>query len=636
MSNLLFSFKNPRVIFAFAYDIIIAGITFWTALALRYDSFVNIPLRSDAGFWNFFYVSMVISSVTFILNGLYRGVWRFSSMYDLIRVVRASFISVVLSLVACFYMTRLQGVPRSMFLIHFVLLIIGLGGGRFIYRFLKDQTSFKKFLGGEDADFKKVLIVGAGRAGEKLLRDINATPELKLKVVGFVDDDKFKKNIQIHNVKVIGNSSNISEIIKSFEVEKVFVAIPSASGEDIKRIVKNCDKTKAEIKILPKMNHLLSTKVELSLLQNLKIEDLLGREQIKLDTENLSSMIEDKVILVTGAGGSIGSELCMQIAVYNPKLIVMADYCELFMYELELKFKECFPKISFFPKILDIRNLEKVENTFEEFKPDVVFHAAAYKHVPMMEYNPLEAIDTNVFGTQIVAKTALKYKADRFVMISTDKAVNPTNVMGASKRIAEMVIANISNFAKESGARTKFMSVRFGNVLGSNGSVIPLFRRQIEQRKDITVTHPDIIRYFMSIPEACQLVLQAGSMGNGGEIFVLDMGEPVKIVDLAKQMISIAGLELGKDINIVFSGLRPGEKLYEELFADSESYDLTCHGKIRKARFRDLNPHFENNLERLLSLKSVEPSSVVYLIKEIVPEFSHFRLTKPKENESNV
>lgn len=633
MSNLLFSFKNPRVIFAFFYDLVIAAMVFWLALALRFDSFTNIPLASDLEFNRFFFASLIISATSFVFGGLYKGVWRFSSMYDLLRVIRASFASVVLSLVACFYMTRLDGVPRSMFPIQFVLLIIGLGGGRFVYRFLKDQTSMRKILGGVDPDLKNVLIVGAGRAGEKLIRDIHSTPELKLKVVGFVDDDKFKKNVLIHNVRVFGDSSLIPNLSKELNVEKIFIAIPSANGDDIKRIVKFCDETKAEIKILPKMDHLLSAQVELSLLQNLKIEDLLGREQIKLDMKNLISMIENKVVLVTGAGGSIGSELCMQIAKFNPKLLVMADYCELFMYELEMKFKELHPTIAYFPKILDVRNIEKVEATFNEFHPDVVFHAAAYKHVPMMEYNPLEAIETNVQGSKIVANMALKYEVERFVMISTDKAVNPTNVMGASKRIAEMVITDISNFAKANGNKTKFMSVRFGNVLGSNGSVIPLFRRQIEERKDITVTHPDIIRYFMSIPEACQLVLQAGSMGEGGEIFVLDMGEPVKIVDLARQMIKIAGLTEGKDIKIVYSGLRPGEKLYEELFADSEAHEHTMHVKIRKAKFRDLNSNFELSLERLLTLKNVEPETVVYIIKELVPEFSHFRLKIMTENE---
>ncbi|MBC7428165.1 MAG: polysaccharide biosynthesis protein [Bacteriovorax sp.] len=621
MANLFSNFRNPRVVLAFAYDLLIAALSFWGALYLRFDTMDN-ALIDNLSFNRFFFMAMVIHSASFVLNGLYKGVWRFSSMYDLIRVVKASAISVVLSLVLCFYMTRLYNVPRSMFLIEFLLLVIGLGGGRFIYRYLKDQTSLRSMIGGADADAKSVLIVGAGRAGEKLLRDIHSTPALQLNVVGFVDDDKFKKNALIHNVKVYGGVELIPSIVAKNLVDKIFIAIPSSNGEEVKRIVDYCKQTSAEVKILPKMDQLLSNQVELSLLRNLNIEDLLGRDQVTLDTAHLHTMITNKVVLVTGAGGSIGSELCAQIAKFNPSMLVMCDYCELFMYELEMKFKEDYPEVPFFPKIVDVRNAHKLDQVFAEYSPHIVFHAAAHKHVPMMEHNPIEAIETNIKGTKIVGEAALKYGAEKFIMISTDKAVNPTNVMGASKRIAEMVITDLS---KRSNT-TKFISVRFGNVLGSNGSVIPLFRKQIEEGKDITVTHPDIIRYFMSIPEACQLVLQAGSMGEGGEIFVLDMGEPVKIVDLAKEMIRLAGMTEGKDINIVFSGLRPGEKLYEELFSDKEAYEFTHHGKIRKALFRTLDESFHAQLKNLITLESAEPDTVVYLIKEMVPEFTHFRL----------
>lgn len=631
MTNLLNNFRNPRVMLAFGYDLFVAAVSFWAALYLRFDT-LTIPLVDNLAFNRFFFVSIFIFAVSFVLNGLYKGVWRFSSMHDLIRVVKASASGAVVSVVVCFYMTRLDGVPRSMFLIQFLLLVIGLGGGRFIYRFLKDQTSLRSVIGGSDVEVQNVLVVGAGRAGEKLVRDIFVTPALKLHVVGFLDDDRFKRNALIHNVKVFGGVELIPSIVNEYGVDKIFIAIPSANGEEVKRIVGFCKETKAEIKILPRMDQLLSNRVELSLLRNLNIEDLLGREQVKLDTAHLNIMINDKVILVTGAGGSIGSELCFQIAKFNPKQIVMADYCELFMYELEMKFKDAYPDINFFPKILDIRNAEKVENTFSEFKPQLVFHAAAYKHVPMMEYNPTEAIETNIKGTKIVGEAAMRHNAEKFIMISTDKAVNPTNVMGASKRIAEMVITDLSKRSEF----TKFISVRFGNVLGSNGSVIPLFRKQIEDRKDITVTHPDIIRYFMSIPEATQLVLQAGSMGNGGEIFVLDMGEPVKIVDLAKEMIRLAGLTLDRDIKIVYSGLRPGEKLFEELFSDKEAYELTHHGKIRKALFRDLDPTFHQNLNHLLTTSSQEPDTIVYLIKNLVPEFNHFRLKKEVVSNTNI
>jgi len=629
MNNLFSNFRNPRVIFAFLFDIAIASLSFWLALYLRFDTF-NIPLSENLAFNRFFFVSMFIHAGSFVFNGLYKGVWRFSSMYDLVRVVKASSLAIILSLGVCFFMTRMDGVPRSMFLIEFLLLVIGLGGGRFIYRFLKDQTSLRSVIGGSDTEVVNVLIVGAGRAGEKLVRDIHATPALKIKVVGFLDDDKFKRNALIHNVKVFGGIELIPSIVQKYNVQRIFIAIPSANGDDVKRIVGFCKNTKAEIKIFPKMDQLLSAQVEISLLRNLNIEDLLGRDQVQLDTCHLSAMITDKTVLVTGAGGSIGSELCAQIAKFQPKMLVMADYCELFMYELEMRFKEEFPEITFFPKIIDIRNISKVDALFAEYKPQLVFHAAAYKHVPMMEYNPMEAVETNIKGTKIVAEAALKHGVEKFTMISTDKAVNPTNVMGASKRIAEMVITDLS----KKSTTTKFISVRFGNVLGSNGSVIPLFRKQIEDRKDITVTHPDIIRYFMSIPEACQLVLQAGSMGEGGEIFVLDMGEPVKIVDLAREMIRLAGMVEGRDINIVFSGLRPGEKLYEELFSDKEAYELTHHGKIRKALFRTLDDSFHGNLKNLLSLESAEPDTVVYLIKDLVPEFTHFRLKNSEEIEA--
>lgn len=620
MANLFLNFRNPRVLLAFIYDLLIASLSFWFALYLRFDS-LDIPLVNDLAFNRFFFISIVIQATSFVTVGMYKGVWRFSSMHDLIRVMYASAVGVVTSLVVCFYMTRLDGVPRSMFLIEFLLLVVGLGGGRFVYRFLKDRMDLSAVISGSDA-YKKVLIVGAGRAGEKLLRDINATPDLQLKVVGILDDDRFKKNALIHNVKVFGGVELIPAVVNKYDVDKIFIAIPSASGEDVKRIVNYCDQTSAEIKILPKMDVLLSPQLGFSLLRNLNIEDLLGRDQVQLDSEHLSGMIRNKVVMVTGAGGSIGSELCSQIAKFNPKLIVMADFCELFMYELEMKFKDEFPEISFYPKILDIRNESKVDQVFSEYKPQLVFHAAAYKHVPMMEYNPTEAIGTNVKGTKIVAEAALRHSVEKFVMISTDKAVNPTNVMGASKRVAEMVITDLS---KKSDF-TQFISVRFGNVLGSNGSVIPLFRKLIEERKDITVTHPDIIRYFMSIPEACQLVLQAGAIGSGGEIFVLDMGEPVKIVDLAREMIKLAGLREGRDIKITFTGLRPGEKLFEELFSDKEDYEFTVHGKIRKALQRQLDNSFNEKLNNLLNLKSHELDSVIYLIKELVPEFTHYRL----------
>lgn len=631
MSNFLLKFSNPRIAVAMLYDVFVACFAFWFALYLRFGH-IPASFSDDLLFNRFFFISIGIHLVSFIACGLYKGVWRFSSTYDLMRVIRASALSVGISLIVCFFMTRLQGVPRTMFFIEFLLLVIGLGGGRLAYRFFKDNNVFRSIFKYDHGDSFNVLIVGAGRSGEKLLRDINATPALGLNVIGFLDDDKFKKNAYIHNKKVFGDSSLIPEIVKKYGVSKIFIAIPSAGSAEIKRIAIYCQDLGVEVKILPKMDQYLSSSVELSLLRNLNIEDLLGREQIKLDMQPLSKMIQGRTIMITGAGGSIGSELCNQIAKFEPGTLVLCDNCELFMYELELKFRQDYPHLKIIPKIIDIRCADKVETVFKEYQPELVFHAAAYKHVPMMEYNPREAIDTNVIGTQIVAEMALKYKAKKFVMISTDKAVNPTNVMGASKRIAEMIITDLSKKSEF----TQFISVRFGNVLGSNGSVIPLFKKQIEEGKDITVTHPDIIRYFMSIPEASQLVLQAASMGKGGEIFVLDMGEPVKIVDLARAMIKLAGLREGKDIKIVFSGLRPGEKLYEELFSDKEAYETTHHGKIKKALHRDLSQCFYKNLETLINSDSIEPDAIVCMIKSLVPEFTHFRLKTDSETTASL
>ncbi|HXH73874.1 MAG TPA: nucleoside-diphosphate sugar epimerase/dehydratase [Bacteriovoracaceae bacterium] len=620
MENIFRSFKNPRIIFALSYDVLAAAMSFWLAFALRFET-LNFYTYPTSHLGSIFLLSQLALILSFIGNGLYRGVWRFSSTHDLIRLIRATFVGVSLSVLGCFLLTRMEGVPRSVFLIQFFVLVVSLGGGRFLYRILKDRKVMNNVLQSADDEVKTVLIFGAGRAGEKLVRDIHATPGLKLRVVGFADDNRFHRNAVIHGVRVYGGAEQVPKLVSDLGVDKIFIAIPSATGDEVKKIVKYCKETTAEIKILPKMDHVLSTKVELSLLRNIKIEDLLGREEVKLDMAHLHSMINDKVILVTGAGGSIGSELCFQIAMFSPHLIVMADSCELFMYELEMKFKEAHPDLAFFPKIVDVRNYNKVNHLFETYKPHIVFHAAAYKHVPMMECNPNEAVETNILGTKTVAEAALRYNAEKFIMISTDKAVNPTNVMGASKRIAEMVITSLS----KRSSSTKFISVRFGNVLGSNGSVIPLFRKQIDERKDVTVTHPEIIRYFMSIPEACQLVLQSGSMGEGGEIFVLDMGEPVKIVDLAKEMIKLAGLVVDKDIKIVFTGLRPGEKLYEELFSDKEVCEQTHHGKIRKALLRPLDSTFEVNIGRLLALESPHPDTLVYLMQELVPEFTHYR-----------
>lgn len=619
MANFLFRLKNYRLLSAFTYDICISLITFWIAIYLRFDSF-NPPSYGYDQIKGHFALSIMCLVMSYLLNGLYMGLWRFSSLYDLVRVVRACAAGIFSALVINFFFSISIPLPRSVYLIHFLLLVMCLGGGRFVYRLWKDFLILRRPSNGLS---KRVLIIGAGIAGARIVREIQMDKNLGLKVIGFIDDDPFKRGKLLHETKVLGNSKKMTEIIAEYKIDKVFVAIPSANSSQLKKIMDSCEGLDIELKVLPKIDQLLASQSGLSLLRNVKIEDLLGREQVALDMNALKSMISNKVILVSGAGGSIGRELCFQIAKFLPKEIIFYDCSEYFLYELENIFKEQFPYVKYAAVIGDIRNIDKLNRTFDAYKPQFVFHAAAYKHVPMMEINAEEAIDTNIRGTKNIAEVSIKHNVEKFVLISTDKAVNPTNIMGATKRIAEMTILNL--FEKYN--RTKFIAVRFGNVLGSNGSVIPLFKKQIEDRQDLTITHPDITRYFMSIPEASQLVLQAGVMGNGGEVFVLDMGEPVKITDLARTMIKLSGLKIDQDISIKFVGLRAGEKMHEELFGTGENIEKTDHEKINKAKTRKNDVAFDTSLENLIRLvPGSTHASILKMIKCMMPEFTHQRL----------
>jgi len=605
---------------AFLYDVAIAIVTFWMALYLRVETFSS-PFFLEKNVHFLFVTNTLVLTISFMLNGLYYGIWRFSSIFDLVRVLKASFFGILASFFLNYLMHRMDSVPRSLMPIQFLLLVCGLGGGRFFYRFWKD------YLAQKTQDVKKtqkVLIIGAGRAGERLCKEIMVNPDLNLKVVGFLDDDKNKLNRSIYNVSILGPVKDAKLWLAKLGAKKIYIAIPSCSSQALKEIKACLDIEKIELKILPRMDHLLNPRGELSLLRNISIEDLLGREQVQLDESGISELLGNRTIMITGAGGSIGSELCQQIARFNPREMILVDNSEFNLYELDQQFKRKFPKQKVILKIADIRNSNKLEQVFKDHSPAVLYHAAAYKHVPMMELNPEEAILTNILGTKTLATLAIKYNVMKFVMVSTDKAVNPTNIMGTSKRIAEM----ICNEFETKKTNTKFMSVRFGNVLGSSGSVIPLFRKQIEERRNITVTHPDIIRYFMSIPEASQLILQASLIGVGGEIFVLEMGEAVKIVDLAKEMIKLAGLKEGNDINIEFSGLRPGEKLYEELFSKGENFLSTAHGKIKKAISRENPANFETLVSQLVeSAQNGEKlEKLALLLKLTVPELSHYAL----------
>ncbi len=489
-------------------------------------------------------------------------------------------------------------------------LIIGLFATftpRFLLRLLFILENRKKACG------KRCLIVGAGTATDLLLREYNRNSKMNFQVVGLIDDNPKKKNTIMHNYKVLGNRNDLPKVILDNSIELIIIAIPSASGKDIKEIYNLSKVDGVEIKILPNFSELLETKSMSSQLRDVQVEDLLGREVIEVNTKTINKYLEGKVVFITGGAGSIGSELSRQISKYNPEVLVNIDVNESALYFLELEIKREHPNVRIISEICNIREREKLEYLFDKYKPQIVYHAAAHKHVPLMEHNPEEAIKNNVFGSNNVLNLADKYQVERFVLISTDKAVNPTNIMGTTKRITELLLENINKRSK-----TKFMAVRFGNVLGSNGSVIPIFKNLIREGKNLTVTHQDITRYFMTIPEASQLVLEAGGLGNGGEVFVLDMGEPVRIMDLAKNLIELSGLTLGVDIEIEITGLRPGEKLCEELLYDVNNAEKTENKKIFIAKLKDENVDTTYYLEKL---KDIISKNEFGKIKPILKEF---------------
>lgn len=438
--------------------------------------------------------------------------------------------------------------------------------------------------------------MGAGEAGEALLMESRKNSDFKLKIIGLIDDDPEKKNMILHGKRVWGNRYDIPRLVDEFDISEIIIAIPTMKGKEIKEIYKLIDTEKVQIKILPNYNEILEGSSYLNQIRDVKVEDLLGREIIHVNSKNIANGIEGKVVIITGGAGSIGSELSRQVAKYNPQKLINIDLNENSIYFLELELKRKYPNLDIISEIGNIREKEKMEYLFKKYRPNIVFHAAAHKHVPLMEHNPEEAIKNNIFGTKNIIDLSDKYEVDRFVGVSTDKAVNPTNIMGATKRVVEMLVED-----KDTKSKTKFIAVRFGNVLGSNGSVIPLFKKLINERENITVTHPEITRYFMTIPEAASLVIEAGIMSKGGEVFILDMGESVKIMDLAKNLIELSGLTLGEDIDIEIIGLRPGEKLYEELLYDVKSARKTENKKIYIAKLND-----KDEMDNLVYLEKLE------------------------------
>ncbi|TFG90101.1 MAG: polysaccharide biosynthesis protein, partial [Syntrophobacterales bacterium] len=555
----------------------------------------------------------------FFALGLYRGMWRYTSIADLKNMLIAASVSSGVIVLFILYQYRFQGYSRSVYLIDWGLTLMFIGGIRLIIRILlgSPPLSFRRQKPPSgDAPAKRLLIVGAGNAAEKVLREINETPWSKFRPVGLLDDDRRKRGKTIHGIPVLGRLDQIDRVRVAFD--EILIAIPSVKGEAVRRIVALCEKTGKRFRTIPGIWELVEGKVSIKTVRDVTLEDILNRGEVHLDEEGIKKYLEGKRVLVTGAGGSIGAELVRQAGRFNPEAVALLDFSEYNLFRLEIEFRQRFSFIPVSVFLTDIKKKDAVRQAFRKFNPDVVLHAAAYKHVPMQELNPWEAVYNNILGTRNMIDVSLETGVNRFVLVSTDKAVRPTNVMGATKRVAEMLTACVNGDPER-----RFMAVRFGNVIGSSGSVIPLFQEQIARGTPLTVTHPDVTRYFMSIPEAAQLILQAGSMGNGKEIFILDMGEPIRIADLARDLILLNGLEPERDIPIQYIGLRPGEKLYEELITEGEGLVPTDHNKILVLRGEEYDCEaLRAQIDDLLAVAdSYDATAIKKKLHEIVSEY---------------
>ena len=565
---------HPRIAVVM-HDVAMAALAWWIAKLLRYtfrpDDIVSYQLFE-------FPIVLLVQGLIFRWTGLYKSVWRFASLPDLWNIMRAVVMGTVVIYLALFLYDRLDGVPRSVLLLYPILLSVLLGGPRLAYRFWKDSRSDLL----QNRTAKRVMIVGADRAGEVLSRDLRH--DSRYVVVGFVDDKASLRGASINGHPVLGRFDQLAEVAREAAVEMLLIALPAASTTEMRRVVSLCDATGLPYRTVPRLEDVVAGRAQFNQIKEVAIEDLLGRDSVELDWTAIRETLTARRVLVTGGGGSIGSELCRQIARLGAQSLTVVEQSEFNLYRITQELRADFPELILEGILADCGDLVAMQKAFAQAKPQVVFHAAAYKHVPMLQAQLRSAFRNNVLGTRTVADMAREVGVECFVLISTDKAVNPTSVMGACKRVAEIYCQNLN-----AHANTRYMTVRFGNVLDSAGSVVPLFRRQIDEGGPVTVTHPEISRYFMTIPEACQLILQAASIGKGGEIFALDMGEPVKIRDLAEQMIRLAGKKPGSEIPIVYTGLRAGEKLFEELFHPLENYSGTEHAKIFLAQHREVS-----------------------------------------------
>lgn len=576
-------------------DAALINLSMIVALYLRFEG--SVPSQYLNAYGRVSPVYTVVSIIVLALFGLYSIILQYVSIDDLMTAISASLVSSgALWCITRYWLT--PGFPRSVLVISAIIQAIFIAGVRLSKRL--GLRLYHKFLNGKNGgDCLKVLVIGAGDAGAMVGRELQKPLNPPRRVVGYIDDDRSKVGSHIFGVRVLGGRELLPQVIGELDVDEVIIAMPSAPSSVVRDVLKRCQGLEVKIRIMPRLLEIGQKAFRLDMLKDIDIEDLLGRPEIHLDMGSIERFLHGKTVLVTGAGGSIGSEIVRQVAGFEPKKIILLGHGENSIFEAKISLQEKYPEVPAVTTIADVRDSARIHQVFSEHLPDVVFHAAAHKHVPLMEESLIEAIKTNVFGTLNVARAAARFGAKKFVMISTDKAVNPTSVMGASKRVAELVVSAMNMLTKD----TSFVAVRFGNVLGSRGSVVPLFKRQIERGGPLTVTHPDMRRYFMTIGEAVSLVLQAAAMGEGGEIFVLDMGEPVKILDLAEQMIRLSGRVPYTDIDIVFTGMRPGEKLFEEILTSEEGTTATWHKQIYIARQKPISlPELEKHLARLESL----------------------------------
>lgn len=609
--------KEKRIII---YDVLAITLSLYLALLLRFDFGTSAEFNYYIYFFKLSVIPVVL--ITLLCNkvfNLYSSIWKYASIEELLSIVYSASISNVIFVVYSYFVTyklletNYFRFPYTVHIIYWILSVISLGGIRFVYRIIENNKM--KSYTCEEA--KNLIIIGAGDAAAIIIKEIKKRIDLNYNIIGLIDDDPKKMGKRINGIKVIGGRSEIKKICSKNNVSEIILAIPSADSIIKREIISTCKDTKCKLKTLPGIYEIIDGKVNISKLRDVSIEDLLGREQVKLNNDNINKYINGKVIMVTGGGGSIGSELCRQIAKFSPKELIILDIYENNAYDLQMELNYNYPNLNKEVIIASIRDEVRIREIFNKYRPEVVFHAAAHKHVPLMEDNPREAIKNNVIGTYNVIKACNEFGTKKFVQISTDKAVNPTSIMGATKRFCEIMTQAFDKISS-----TEYVAVRFGNVLGSNGSVIPLFKKQIAHGGPVTVTDPEINRFFMTIPEAAQLVIQAGAIAKGGEIFVLDMGEPVKIADLARDLIKLSGYKPDEEIKIEFTGLRPGEKLYEELLMDEIALTSTEHKKIYVEKPSAFSKDFvDSSIEEFKKIVYMDDEKIFQMMEEKVPTY---------------